>query len=50
MVSSEEFKNKIENFLQNLTSQIKDDKIIKEIQSEYNELMDLCIKKINIRF
>ena len=42
MVSSEEFKSKIENFLQNLTSQIKDEKIIKEIQSEYNELMDLC--------
>ncbi len=50
MSSSEEFKNKIENFLQNITSKISDSNMVQSIQSEYNEFMDFCkllkIKKI----
>ena len=42
MSSSEEFKNKIENFLQNVTSKITDSNLVKSIQLEYNDFMDFC--------
>ena len=41
-MSSEEFKNKFESFLQNFTSKISDSNLVEEIQQEYNNLMDLC--------
>jgi len=40
--ASEEFKNKLENFLQNITSNSTDTNRIDKIQVEYNELMDIC--------
>ena len=42
MTSPEEFKNKIETFLQSFTSKINDDKVIQEIQLDYNDMMDMC--------
>jgi hypothetical protein len=44
-MSSEEFKSKFESFLQNFTSKLSDNALVQEIQSEYNELMDLCKHK-----
>jgi hypothetical protein len=41
-MSSEEFKNKFESFLQNFTSKLSDNNLVQEIQNEYNDLMDLC--------
>ena len=43
MSSSEEYKNKFENFLQNIIFKLTDTSIINLIHEEYNELMDLCI-------
>jgi hypothetical protein len=42
MASADEFKIKIENFLQNLTNKITEENSKKQIEEEYNELMDLC--------
>jgi hypothetical protein len=42
MSSSEEFKNKFEIFLQNITSKLTDVNLVNSMQEEYNELMDLC--------
>lgn len=41
--ASDDFKNKIEIFLQNITSKINDENLIKYVQDEYNALMDICI-------
>lgn len=42
MASSEEFKTKFESFLQTFTGKLSDNSLIQEIQTEYNNLMDIC--------
>lgn len=39
---SDDFKHKIETFLQVITGKLSDSSVIQDIENEYNTLMDLC--------
>ncbi len=42
MSASEDFKNQIETFLQQFTSLFTDKEQLQKLETDYNNLMDLC--------